>query len=78
MLSWGDGWGRACAGGREAFFVFLLRFKVSPCSPDWPDPGYIDKAGLDLRDPPASVSQILGLKAHATTPSLAAVVLSDT
>jgi hypothetical protein len=28
----------------------------------------VDQAGLELRNPPASASQVLGLKACATTP----------
>jgi hypothetical protein len=31
---------------------------------------YVDQAGLKLRNPPASVSQVLGLKACATTARL--------
>jgi hypothetical protein len=29
----------------------------------------VDQAGLELRNPPASASRVLGLKACATTPS---------
>jgi hypothetical protein len=29
---------------------------------------FVDQAGLELRNPPASASRVLGLKACATTP----------
>jgi hypothetical protein len=35
----------------------------------WGSGHYIDLAGLELRDPTASVSKMLGLKAWATTVS---------
>jgi hypothetical protein len=43
---------------------------VSLCSPGCPGTHSVDQAGLELRDPPASASLVLGLKACATTPSL--------
>jgi hypothetical protein len=48
------------------FFVF--RDRVSLCSPDCPGTHFVDQAGLELRNPPASASQVLGLKVCATTP----------
>jgi hypothetical protein len=39
------------------------------CSPGCPGTHSVDQTGLELRDPPASASQVLGLKACATTPS---------
>jgi hypothetical protein len=48
------------------FFVFLDR--VSLCSLGCPGTHSVDQAGLELRNPPASASQVLGLKACATTP----------
>jgi hypothetical protein len=48
------------------FLVF--RERVSLCSPGCPGTHSLDQAGLELRDPPASASQVLGLKACATTP----------
>ena len=52
------------------FFVFLVfRDRVSLCSPGCPGAHSIDQAGLELRNPPASASQVLGLKACATTPN---------
>jgi hypothetical protein len=38
------------------------------CSPGCPGTHSVDQAGLKLRTPPASASQVLGLKACATTP----------
>ena len=55
------------------FFVFFLFFRdrVSLYSPGCPGPHFVDQAGLELRNPPASASQVLGLKACATTARLA-------
>jgi hypothetical protein len=36
-------------------------------SPGYPGTHSVDQAGLELRNPPASASQVLGLKACATT-----------
>jgi hypothetical protein len=33
-----------------------------------PGTHFVDQAGLELRNPPASASQVLGLKAYTTTP----------
>jgi hypothetical protein len=41
--------------------------RVSLCSPGCHGTHSVDQAGLKLRNPPASVSQVLGLKACATT-----------
>ena len=46
------------------FFFFLRRFL---CSPGCPGAHSVDQAGLDLRDPPASAFQVLGLKVFAST-----------
>jgi hypothetical protein len=49
-------------------FVFLFfRDKVSLCSPSCPGTHSVDQAGLELRNSPVSASQVLGLKACATT-----------
>jgi hypothetical protein len=40
------------------------------CSPGCPGTHFVDQAGLELRNPPASASRVLGLKVCATTPSL--------
>jgi hypothetical protein len=50
------------------FCFFLVR--VSLYSPGCPGTHFIDQAGLELRNPPASASRVLGLKACATTPGL--------
>jgi hypothetical protein len=42
---------------------------VSLCSPGCPRTHFVDQAGLELRNPPASASRVLGLKACATTSS---------
>jgi hypothetical protein len=44
------------------------RDRVSLCSPGCPGTHFVDQAGLELRNPPASASRVLGLKACATTP----------
>jgi hypothetical protein len=49
-------------------FVFLDR--VSLYSPCCPGTHFVDQAGLELRNLPASASQVLGLKACATTAQL--------
>jgi hypothetical protein len=51
------------------FFSFLLlvfRDRVSLYSPGCPGTHFVDQAGLKLRNPPASASQMLGLKACTT------------
>ncbi|GAB1293583.1 Enkurin domain-containing protein 1 [Apodemus speciosus] len=44
---------------------------VSLCSPGCPGTHSVDQAGLELRNPPASASQVLGLKACTTTTTTA-------
>jgi hypothetical protein len=51
-----------------SFSFLVFRDKVSLYSPGCPETHYVDQAGLELRNPPASASQVLGLKAGATTP----------
>jgi hypothetical protein len=43
---------------------------VCVCNPGCPGAHSVDQAGLELRNPPASASQVLGLKACATTPAV--------
>jgi hypothetical protein len=52
------------------FFFFFFRFFETGflCSPGCPGTHSVDQAGLELRNPPASASRVLGLKACATTP----------
>jgi hypothetical protein len=52
--------------GGEGFF-FLFRDRVSLYSPGCLGTNSVDQAGLELRNPPASASLGLGLKASATT-----------
>jgi hypothetical protein len=47
-------------------FVFIFRDRVSLYSPGCPGTHFVDQAGLELRNPPASASRVLGLKASAT------------
>jgi hypothetical protein len=69
-------------GGFWFFFFFLVFFlfcfvlgfgffqdRVSMCSPGYPGTHFVDQAGLELGNPPASDSQVLELKVCATTPS---------
>jgi hypothetical protein len=55
------------------FYLFIYLFiylgdRVSLYSPGCPGTHFVDQAGLELRNPPASASRALGLKACATTP----------
>jgi hypothetical protein len=50
-----------------SFFILVFRDRVSLCSPGCPGTHSEDQAGLDLKNPPASASGVLGLKACATT-----------
>jgi hypothetical protein len=59
-------------GKRDSLFLFCFLFlffqdKVSLCSPGCPGTHSVDQAILELRNPPASASQVLGLKVCATT-----------
>jgi hypothetical protein len=47
---------------------FFFRDRVSLCSRCCPSTHFVDQADLELRNPPASASLVLGLKACATTP----------
>jgi hypothetical protein len=63
------GWG--CLSYFSYFVLFLVfQDRVSLCSPGCPGTHFVDQAGLKLRNPPASASQMLGLKACATMPGL--------
>jgi hypothetical protein len=52
----------------EFLFVCFFRDRVSLYSPGCPRTHFVDQAGLELRNLPASASQVLGLKACATMP----------
>jgi hypothetical protein len=62
--------GTACGKGRAALQAWFFG-TVSLSSPGCPGTHSVDQAGLELRNPPASASQLLGLKAYATTAQLA-------
>ena len=47
-------------------FVVVFRDSVSLCIPGCPGTHSVGQAGLELTDPPASASRVLGLKACAT------------
>jgi hypothetical protein len=49
-------------------FCFFVFYSVSLYSPGCPGTHFVDQADLELRNPPASASRVLGLKACATTP----------
>jgi hypothetical protein len=49
------------------FFFFFPRDRVSLCSPGCSGTHSVNQAGLKLWNPPASASQMLGLKVCATT-----------
>jgi hypothetical protein len=51
-------------------FVFVFRNRVSLYSPGCPGTHFVDQAGIELRNPPASASQVLGLKVSTTTPGV--------
>jgi hypothetical protein len=50
------------------FFVLFFQDRVFLYSPGCPGTHFVVQAGLELRNPPASASPVLGLKACATTP----------
>jgi hypothetical protein len=49
--------------------------RVSLCSPGCPGTYSVDQAGFELRNSPASASQVLGLKACTTTARLIYIFL---
>ncbi|GAB1293884.1 Mediator of RNA polymerase II transcription subunit 17 [Apodemus speciosus] len=51
---------------KQAKHIFL-RSRVSLCSPGCPGTHSADQTGLELRNPPASASQVLGLQVTAAT-----------
>ena len=50
--------------------VFVFGDRVSLYSPGCPGTYFVDQDGLELRNLPASASQVLGLKVCATTARL--------
>jgi hypothetical protein len=63
------------------FFCFLFflvfRDRVSLYSPGCPGAHFVDQAGLELRNLPASASRVLGLKACATTPGHTLIIINN-
>jgi hypothetical protein len=57
------------APGSHYFISPPPQDRVSLCSPGCPGTHFVDQAGLELRNPPASASRVLELKAYATMPS---------
>jgi hypothetical protein len=57
---------------KKKIFIYLFGFSRQGflCSPGCPGTHSVDKAGLELRNPPASASRVLGLKACTTTPGI--------
>jgi hypothetical protein len=47
--------------------LLVSRDRVSLCSPGCPGTHSVDQVDLELRNPPVSASQVLGLKACTTT-----------
>ena len=56
------------ARDNEYFFLVFLD-RLSLYSPGCPGTHFVDQAGLELRNLPASSSRVLGLKVYTTTPS---------
>jgi hypothetical protein len=52
------------------FFFLVFPDRVSLSSPGCPGTHFVDQAGLELRNPPASASRVLALKVCTTTPSV--------
>jgi hypothetical protein len=56
----------------DIFFIYIsflvFRDRVSLYSPGCPGTHFVDQAGLELRNPSATASQVLGLKGYTTTP----------
>jgi hypothetical protein len=59
---------RICFCVFVCLFCFVFRDRVSLYSLGCPGTHFVDQAGLELRNPPASASQVLRLMACATTP----------
>jgi hypothetical protein len=59
-------------------FFWFFRDRVSLCSPGYPGTHFVDvdQAGLELRNLPASTSQVLGLKVCVMTPDSTGTLIS--
>jgi hypothetical protein len=63
---------------RFLFFIFLVfRDRVSLNSLGCPGTHFVDQAGLELRNPPASAFQVLGLKACATRLAISKILMLE-
>jgi hypothetical protein len=51
------------------FLFFVFQDRVSLCSPGCPGTQFVDQAGLELRNPPASASGVLGSKVAPPHPA---------
>jgi hypothetical protein len=69
--------GSSAKTGSTFFFFLVFRNRVSLYSPGCPGTYSVDQAGLKLRNPPASASQVLGLKACATMPGQAVLLTPE-
>ena len=63
------------SASKKQCFVFV--FETGLYSPGCPGTYFVDQAGLELRNPPASTFQVLGLKAYTTTTQLQRSNLMD-
>ena len=59
------------------FVLFVFLDRVSLCSSGCPGTHSVDQAGLELRNPPASASQVLGSKACTTTAQFLLLFLKE-
>jgi hypothetical protein len=59
------------------FYFFVFQDRISLYSPGCPVTHSVDQAALELRNPPAPASQMLGLKACTTTARPANNILTD-
>ena len=56
------------------FVCLFFRDRVTLCSYGCPGTHFVDQDGLEFRNPSASASRVLGLKACVTTPDITADV----
>jgi hypothetical protein len=66
---------RISGGAVSAIIIIIIIImvfwdRVSLCSPGCPGTHFVDQAGLKFRNPSASASRVLGLKACATMPGM--------
>ena len=61
----------------SGLFWFFWFYRVSLYSRGCPGTHFVDQAGLELKNPPASASRVLGLKACATIAHLVSCLFTD-